>query len=496
MDDAVAHAFPLEPSPEDMHRLVDQAMAYITAHIDSLPNQPAANTEGGAELARSLREDLPEQGQPYHKILEFLFQTAIPTSFNCAGPGYLAYVPGGGIFHAAVADLISNAVNRYVGVWAAAPGLAQLEANVVRWFCDIVGYPQSAGGFLTTGGSLANFSAIFTARRERLPDNFLSGTIYTSEQTHHSVQKAALLAGFPPHTIRAVPTDVHYRIRLTALQQQIENDRHSGRKPFLIVGNAGTTNTGAIDDLNALADVAQRESLWLHIDAAYGGFFMLTERGKSRLAGLQRADSITLDPHKGLFLPFGTGSLIVRDQDTLRRAHSGDAAAYLPSMQDDPDFIDFCQISPELSRDFRGLRIWLPFKLHGIEPFRQALEEKLDLAEWATAQLRTMTDIEIIAEPQLSIVAFRLKRPGFDTPALNQLNQRLLNAINSRKRVLLTGTLLGDQTGDVVGDQFVIRICALCFRTHYDRVEMCLEDIRAACREVEAACPRSFPPHA
>lgn len=477
--DSGAESLPLGPSADEMHRLVDQAMQYIIAHIESLPDQPAANTEGGAELARSLREPLPERGQAYSKLLQTLFQTAIPRSFNCAGPGYLAYVPGGGIFHAAVADLISDAVNRYVGVWAASPGLAQLEANVVRWFCDIIGYPPSAGGFLTTGGSLANFSAIFTARRERLPEDFLAGTLYTSSQTHHSVQKAALLAGFPAHNVREIPTDEHFRIRLDALQHHIAADRQAGLTPFLILGNAGTTNTGAVDDLTALADIAHKHGLWLHVDAAYGGFFMLTRRGRARLGGIERTDSITLDPHKGLFLPFGTGSLLVRERDALKRAHQGEAAAYLPTMQDDPDCVDFCQISPELSRDFRGLRVWLPLKMHGVQPFRQALEEKLDLAAWATAELRKIPEIEIVAEPQLSIVAFRLNRPGLDTPALNALNHTWLQAINARKRVLLTGTMLDGR--------FAVRICALCFRTHQDRLEMCLEDIRSACRAVSIA---------
>ncbi len=473
---SVAESFPLEPSADEMHRLVDQAMQYITIHIESLADQPAADTAGGVELARSLREPLPEQGQPYSELLQTLFQTAIPRSFNCAGPGYLAYVPGGGIFHAAVADLISDAVNRYVGVWAASPGLVQLEANVVRWFCDIIGYPASAGGFLTTGGSLANFSAIFTARRERLPDDFLDGILYTSSQTHHSVQKAALLAGFSAHNVREIPTDEYFRIRLDALHHHIAADRQAGLTPFLIIGNAGTTNTGAVDDLTALADIARQHGLWLHVDAAYGGFFLLTRRGRARLSGIERADSITLDPHKGLFLPFGTGSLLVRERTALKRAHQGGAAAYLPPMQDDPDCVDFCQISPELSRDFRGLRVWLPLKMHGVQPFRQALEEKLDLAAWATAALKKIPEIEIVAEPQLSIVAFRLNRPGLDTPALNALNHAWLQAINARKRVLLTGTMLGDR--------FAIRICALCFRTHQDRLEMCLEDIRTACQAV------------
>ena len=461
----------LELSSEAMRQLVAEAVEHLLPYLASLPEQPAADTDGGAELARSLVEPLPEIGRPASELFDFLFQEVIPKSFNTAGPGYLAYIPGGGLFHSAVADLVANAVNKYVGVWAAAPGLAQLEANVVGWFCDIIGYPTTARGFLTSGGSLATFSAVVTARRERLPENFLSGILYASDQAHHSVQKAALLAGFPLQNVRAIPSDAKFRLQVDALVQVIAADRKAGLVPFLIVGNAGTTNTGAVDDLSALADLAQQENLWLHVDAAYGGFFMLTAQGRESMAGIERADSVTLDPHKGLFLPFGTGSLVVRDGAALKRAHSVQAH-YLPATQDDADLINFYELSPELSRDFRGLRVWLPLKMHGLGPFRQALEEKLALTRWATAELHSIPGIEILAEPQLSIVAFRLAPTGLETPALNQLNQQFLQRINARKNVLLSGTMLGDR--------FAIRICILSFRTHRDRVQTCLDDIRAA----------------
>jgi aromatic-L-amino-acid decarboxylase len=259
------------------------------------------------------------------------------------------------------------------------------------------------------------------------------------------------------------------------LERTIAADRSAGRRPFFVVGNAGSVNTGAVDDLGALADVARREDLWFHVDGAYGGFFLLTERGRARMAGVERSDSIVLDPHKSLFLPYGIGSLLVRDGDALKRAHAL-SAAYLPSMQEDPDLVDFNQISPELSRSWRGLRAWLPIKMHGIAPFRANLEEKLDLAEWATEQLRGIPGIEILAEPQLSIVAFRLVRQGRDAEALNRLNRELLDRINGKKRIYLTGTTLGDR--------FAIRICVLSFRTHAERMEQGLEDIREAVGEV------------
>jgi aromatic-L-amino-acid decarboxylase len=420
-------------------------------------------------------ESLPEGGTSFESLLGLLFDRVVPTAFNTAGPGYLAYIPGGGLLQTAVADYIGDAVNRYVGVWAAAPGMVQLEANVIRWFADIVGYPAGASGFLTSGGSLANFGAIVTARHQLLGEQFLRGTIYASDQTHHSVEKAAALAGFPAANVRAVPSDDRFRIRVPALAERMEADVRSGSQPFLIVGNAGTTNTGAVDDLDALADLAARERLWLHVDAAYGGFFMLTERGRQVMHGISRADSITLDPHKALFLPYGTGSLLVREGERLRQAHAL-TAEYLPAMQDTQDLVDFCQVSPELSRPPRGLRVWLPLKLHGAAAFRRALDEKLDLAAWVTRELHGLAPaIEVVADPQLSTVAFRLGRPATDPEALNRLNRAFLERINARNRVHLTGTMLGDR--------FVLRICVVSFRTHMDRMEMCLEDIKAALQD-------------
>jgi aromatic-L-amino-acid decarboxylase len=458
-----------------MHRLVDDAMQRIVTHIESLPQQPASNVEGATDQARTLIESLPRHPTSYTQLLDFLFDEAIPRSFNAAGPGYLAFIPGGGLFHAAVADLIADAVNRYIGVCAAAPLLVQLEANVVRWFCEIVGYGNGSGGVLTSGGSLANLTAIIAARRP-LGDDFRRATLYCGDQTHHAFQKAAILAGFPAANIREIPSDALFRVRTDLLADAIVRDRAAGFAPFMICGSAGTTSTGAVDDLEALARIAKRESIWFHVDGAYGAFFMLTERGRAAMRGIEQADSIILDPHKTLFLPFGTGALIVRDAAILRRAFSMHAD-YLPQFQESTELIDFCELSPELSRDFRGLRIWLPLKLFGIEPFREQLDEKLDLAAWAAAELNTIGDIEMIAEPQLSIIAFRLVRPGLDDAALNALNRDLIARINARQRVMLTGA--------IIDGRFIIRICVVSHRTHRERMEMCMADIRGAVGETD-----------
>jgi len=470
----------LELTPGQFRDLVAIALDQLTAHLASIPDQPLDGTAGdpaaSTALARSLREPLPERGTDARALLADLIGRVVPHSFTTVSPGFMAYVPGGGLPHAAVADLVADIVNRFVTVWRAAPGLAQIEATVARWLCDIVGYPADALGVLTTGGSLATLSAIVTARRARLGDaDFRDTVIYVSDQVHHSAAKAAVQVGFAPRQIRELATDDRCRLRPDTLADAVAADRRAGRRPLLAVASAGTTNTGAVDDLAGLADVAAEERLWLHVDAAYGGFFLLTERGRALMRGIERADSVTLDPHKGMFLPYGTGAVLVRDGAALRRAFGG-TGIYMPEGAGDPAAVDASEISPELSRDFRALRLWLPLKMHGVAPFRRQLDEKLDLARWAADELRRVPGIELVAEPELSTLAFRLVRPGLDEAALGRLNRALLDRINARQRVLLSPTTLGGR--------FVIRICIVSFRTHADRVAEAVAIVRHAVPEL------------
>ncbi|MDP7206017.1 MAG: aminotransferase class V-fold PLP-dependent enzyme, partial [Pirellulaceae bacterium] len=368
--------------------------------------------------------------------------------------------------------------NRYVTVWQAAPRLAELEAEVVGWFRQLAGLPDSGGGYLTTGGSLANWSAMVTARSCRLPEDFLDGMIYTSDQAHHSVARAARLCGFPAGNVQLIETDAEYRVSLDQLEKRVEQDRQSGRRPFMVVAHAGTTNTGAVDDLAGVARICRQHQLWFHVDAAYGGAFLLTERGREILQGIEQADSVTLDPHKGMFLPYGTGCLLVRDRQDLYRAHAVDVD-YMPQMQEDPNRVDICQISPELSRECRGLRVWLPVKIHGLETFSNYLDEKLDLAQFAARELRQIPGVEILATPQLSILAFRLAREGLEPEALNELNRDFLDRINgATQRIFLSPTSLDGG--------FAIRICVIVFRTHLEQVQHCIDVIRQAAAELLA----------
>ena len=455
---------PLEISGAELKESLALVAQRLGTFLDTVDAQPASQTDGAARLARALAEPLPERGSSLRNLLRILFEQVMPTALHTSGPGYLGYVPGGGLPMSAVADLIAGITNRYVGLWMAAPGLVALETNVIRWFCAMAGLPERAGGVLTSGGSIANLIAVVTARRERLPVNFLSGTLYTSAHAHHSVRKAAMLAGFPAENVREIPLDAQFRMRTDLLLERIAADRATGLTPFCVVASAGTTAMGAVDPLPAIAAICEAQGLWLHVDAAYGGFFLLTERGSNALAGIDRADSITLDPHKGLFLPYGTGCILVREKERLQRAHSV-SADYLPPPQTAEDRWDFAEMGPELSRDARGLRVWLPMKLAGAGAFRVQLDEKLDLARAAVELVRSHASLEVVAEPTLSLFAFRVRRDEAATRAL-------MSAINQRQRVFLTGV--------PVEGGLAIRVCVLSFRTHAAHMKHFAEDLEAA----------------
>jgi aromatic-L-amino-acid decarboxylase len=484
-------------APTDRHRLeadretvqawLDAASTWALDHLDAIGDAPAGGAPDDSAAAAAVSRAIPERplSGGMQDALEIL-GPAVGLSFNTPGPGYLAYVPGGGLPAAGIADLFSDWTNRYTGLTPAAPALIRLEADVLEWLCAEFGYDERAYGLFTPGGSLANFSGFVTARVDKLGDDgdYRDAIAYTSTQGHHSIQKSLALSGIPRANLIQIPCDATFRIDVEQLRRRIASDRAAGRRPFLVVANAGATNTGSVDPLPALADLCEAEDLWLHVDGAYGGAFVLSPEGKQTLAGIERADSIVFDPHKGMFLPYGTGCLLVRDRAALRRAHAGDAAYLQDAVALDrasvaPSPSDY---GPELSRDFRGLRVWLPLMLYGAAAFREALSEKLALAHRFNTGLRRAIEagapIELVAEPQLSTVAFRLKRRPRETMSdWNDRNRRWNADINARDRVFLSSTNL-----DVPGEEvaaFTLRVCVLCFRTHADRIDMALEDVLA-----------------
>ena len=462
---------PLDPSPEQMRDMGRAALEYLIDFVSAQPDQAASDVAGALEVARSVRGLPPEGGGSFEHLMDTVDLIAA-NAYNTTGPGYLPFIPGGGLFAAALGDFVAAGINRYVGMWGQAPVGAQIENNVIRWLCELFGFGPDARGILTSGGSMANLSALVAARTAKLPEDFLSGTIYVSEQVHASNAKAARIAGFPAGSVRSVACTPELRMDVRALGELVRADRAAGRLPFSVIASAGTTNTGAIDPIDEIADLAAEEDLWLHVDAAYGGFFQLTERGRTAFAGIERADSITLDPHKGMFLPYGTGSLVVRDGARLREGHFV-GAAYLQDFPTEDELPNFTEYSPELSRDFRGLRVWFPLVLHGVEAFRAALDEKLDLARYLYEELSAIPELEVPWEPELTVVPFRL-RGGSDGD-----DRRLLELINASKRVVLSST--------IVEGRFTIRACILSHRTHQDRIQECVEIVRRAVADVVGA---------
>jgi len=468
----MAITFPLEPTGREVEALTREVVEYLVAFVDARKEAPASDFDGVEALLARVRRPIPEAGQPLEDVLG-LVAAAPAKGHDTTGDGWLAYVPGGGLFSAALAEFIARTTNRFVGVWEGAPVLAQIEATAVRWLCDLFGYPEGARGVLTTGGSLATFSAVVTARHALLGEDFLDGTIYVTSQTHGAAAKAAALAGFRRRNVRVVPTAGDLRMDPERLAAMIKDDKRSGLRPCVVVATAGTTNTGAVDDIDALADVAQRSKTWLHVDGAYGGFFQLTERGQQRFGGIERADSIVLDPQKGMFLSYGTGALLVRDGVRLRQAHEAHGAAYLRDLAPEGGIPNFADYSPELTRDARGLRVWMPITLHGIAAFRRALDEKLDLAQYLYEQLRAIPQLEVPWRPELSIVGFRCTAGSWSDP--DKATATLLERINASRRVFLSSTL--------VEGRMTIRVCILSVHTHRDRIDELLGIVRAACAE-------------
>lgn len=355
MPSAAQPPYPLEPDRDEMLAMGRQTVETVADFVEGLPK---ALADGGG-LSDALQTELlappGEAPKPLGGLLD-QWRTAAAHAVETAGPSYLAYIPGGGLFTAALAELLAQGFNRYTGVSGLAPGPVALEHGVLRWMCDVFGLPAGSGGITTTGGSLATLAALVAAREDRLGDEFSDGTLYVTAHTHGCVAKAARIAGFRAERIRTVPTTAERRMDWSAAERMIAADRAAGLRPFALVGTAGTTDTGTTDDLPELGGLARREGLWFHVDGAYGGFFQLTERGRQRLTGIETADSIVLDPHKGMFLPYGTGVLLTRDVATLR-APFASRGQYLQDLDEDGGLPDFADLSPELTRDFRGLRL-------------------------------------------------------------------------------------------------------------------------------------------
>lgn len=450
----------MEPDQQTRRAWTAATTAFVEDFVTGLEEAPASGHD--APVPEHLLAPPPDGPGDFADLLA-RFGDAASRAIECAGPRYFAYFPAGGLYSSVLAEFLSQTVNRYTGIAAPAPALAAVEHSVLRWLCSLFDLPDGAGGLFTSGASIATLAALHAAREDRLGGPDPRGTLYVTEQAHYCVAKAARIAGLTPGQVRTVPVDAALRLDVTAARALIAADRAAGRRPFLLVATAGTTSTGTIDPLAAAGDLARREDLWFHVDGAYGAGFQLTERGRALLTGITGADSIALDPHKSMFLPFGTGVLLVRDQARLHAAH----AATGDFLQDFDRGVwpDFGDLGPELTRGYRGLRLWLPLHLHGVDAFRRELDEKLDLSAHVHESLAADPNLVVPLTPDLTVSVFR-------SPAGDPATERLLSRINGTRRVYLSSTRLGGY--------HTIRLCVLSFRTHKSHVDELLEIIHAA----------------
>ncbi|MCB0686662.1 MAG: aminotransferase class V-fold PLP-dependent enzyme [Saprospiraceae bacterium] len=430
-------------------------------HIEEIP----VYQESPEALERLAELTFEEQARPIEDLLKYIGTAVDNTGINPAGSGHMGYVPGGGTFPTALGDFLAAITNRYAGIYYANPGAVMIEDQCIRWMAKLVGYPDLHAGNLSSGGSIATLTAITAARNfhKITPENVRNQVIYHTQQTHHCVLKAVRMAALDFAHIRRIPMNDEYQMDVAALAHQLDADLSQGLTPFLIVASAGTTDTGIIDPLEQIAALATRYNCWFHIDAAYGGFFALVPALKDRLSGLSKSDSIVLDPHKGLFLSYGTGAVLIKNRSAALQSQFY-RANYMQDADGEHIILNPSDVSPELTKHFRGLRMWLSLHLTGIKPYRAALEEKLRLAQYFHASVSKL-GYEVGPKPTLTVCLFRQSVGNLEGD--NEINRRILNTILKSGKVFLSSTTL-----DGV---FWLRICVMVFRTHKKNIDDLLD---------------------
>jgi aromatic-L-amino-acid decarboxylase len=462
-------ALELEPSEHDRKESRKEVISYTEDFIKDIYTCKAfvQTPENGIAI---LDSPISEHAIPMEEALLLLHKNVDTPGLNPASGGHLGYIPGGGIYYSALGDYMAAIMNRYAGFFFASPGAVRMENMLIRWMADTIGYPAGAAGNLSSGGSIANLSAIVTAREamQIKARTIESGVIYLTVHAHHCISKAIRIAGLGESVLRYVSLDGAGRMDAASLEKQITEDKQAGLRPWLVIASAGTTDTGSIDPLEAIGHLAKKNNMWFHIDAAYGGFFVLCPEGKDKLKGIEMSDSVVMDPHKGLFLPYGLGVVLVKNGKDLAHAHHYTATYLQDAKEESEEELSPANLSPELTKHFRGLRLWLPLKLHGLKPFRAALEEKLLLARYFWQEVQKL-GFETGPEPELSVVTYRYipktKRP-LTEKEINAFNEALVAEIQADGRIFISSTS--------IGTRYVLRFACLSFRTHLKTVDLFL----------------------
>ena len=461
-------------SREQMLDLGQKALELVVDRIEGLPGENAWEGEFRQVLEDQLLEDPPEDGRPAAEVIERAAREVLPFTLRNDHPRSFGFIPSSPTWPGVVADFMAAGYQINQCTWLVASGPSQLELVVIDWFRRWIGYPEGAGGLFTSGGSAASVDA-FVAAREAAghPER---ASVYMSDQSHSALSRAALIVGVRRDCIRMIPSDADFRMDMDALASAVAADRNAGLTPIAVAANAGTVGTGSIDPLEQLADFCAAEGLWLHVDAAYGGFAIVTERGKRLLCGIERADSIGLDAHKWLFQPYEAGCLLVKDENTLT-----DAFSVRPDILQDTvwgaNHPNFSNLGLQLSRSVRALKVWMSVQTFGMTAFRRAVEKGMELAETAEEYIRESPVLEATSTPTLGIVCFRVNPAGaeLDEEALDKVNRTVLARMFWDDPAFMSSTLLHGT--------FTLRMCIINHATTWDDVRATLEAVERFGRE-------------
>jgi aromatic-L-amino-acid decarboxylase len=473
---------PLDLDHETMRRLGHAVADTVADHLATLRAQPAYATLGRAEAEGLIERQAPEHGTDFETLLATLRENVFPHAAREPHPGFMAYVPSCPTFPAVLGDWLATGFNFYAGVWPVAAGPNELELVVLDWFRQWLAMPDGTNGLLTTGGSAANLTAMIAARHHVTQGDALRVAklaVYASDQTHSSVTRAAWLAGVPREHVRSLATGDDFALRIDELRTAIARDRAAGLMPLMVVANAGTTNTGSVDPLHEIAALCEREHVWMHVDAAYGGFAILTETGRRSLTGIERADSVTLDPHKWLFVPFECGCLLLREPHRLKAAFQI-FPEYLADVQSGHEAVNFADYGEQLTRYARALKIWMSVRYFGTDAIRDAIDRGMMLAHRLEQRVRETPSLEIVSPARFGIVCFRVRPQGVsEGAALDSLNERVLARVVSAGRYFISSTRLRGA--------FSLRACILGFRTAEEDIDGLVRSVADAARDVRPA---------
>ena len=492
----------LDPSPDDFRAWGYAASDAVANYLESIRKRPLYPNTTSREIRHELTRDLPVKPTEFARVLDEFENVMVPLSRQNAHPRMFGYVQSPGTAIAAIADLLASNLNANLTAWRSAPAAVEVERLTIDWIKQLLGYPDTAAGLFVSGGSMANFAALAAARATKAPAEFSARgshsmakpmCIYASSETHHSVDKAATLLGIGRDNVRKIDVN-NYKMRTDELVNRITEDRDTGRLPFCVVANAGTVMTGAVDPLQTIADVAGEFGIWMHVDAAYGGFAVLSEAARKLFSGIERADSVALDPHKWLYLPVDCGCVLYRDPATARAAFAAEAEYTRVIGHDADEAFAFWDYGPELSRRFRALKVWMLLKVVGVRALGEAVEKDLACARHLEQLVSRSDDFEMLAPVELSIFCFRHlplhlceqletadpQRRAELEKELDWWNERLLVALQHDGSSYLSNAL--------INGRFALRGCVINYRTILRDMEILLDDLRRVARTLE---PRS-----